>query len=228
MKCIYPDWPAPKNIKSFTTTRKTWGQSNPKSVEEQQRFVSLFNLPEDPIWLTQTHSNQVVAATPENKNQNADAAYTSQPQRICVVLTGDCLPILICNRAGTIVSAIHAGWRGMASGIIENTLQAMQSPADSLLVWLGPAISQQKYEVGRDVYEAFINQCPEAAPAFQVHKPEKWLADLYQIAKIKLNLQGISAIFGGNFCTYQQDDLFFSARREKEQAGRMASLIWME
>lgn len=232
MKVIKPNWPAPLNIKAYTTLRESWSNGihtgdDDKSSQETEKLKKLLELPEDPIWLTQKHTAIAVEATPENKDQIADASFTSRANRVCAVLTADCLPLLICHRQGTHVAAIHAGWRGLANGVIESTLQLLQQSPDDLLVWLGPAISPQKFEVGEDVYTAFINQHRESASAFKPHTPGKWLADLYALAKIRLQMQGITQIYGGEFCTYTQENLFFSYRREGGRTGRMASVIWI-
>ncbi|TAK77506.1 MAG: peptidoglycan editing factor PgeF [Gammaproteobacteria bacterium] len=208
---IQPEWPAPPQIKAYTSLRSGWSD---------------LSFPEEPIWVQQTHSTIVIEATPENKEKKADATFTPQANRVCVVVTADCLPVLICNQQATHVAAIHAGWRGLANGIIETTLQAIQQPAEDLLVWLGPAIGPQKFEVGQDVYEAFTLKHAESATAFVPHTEGKWLADLYELARIRLKQQGVSRIYGGNFCTYTQEDLFFSYRRDKGNTGRLASFIW--
>lgn len=245
MQYIEANWPAPKHIKAFTTTKQGWGgrkphhdlnkgnydATNPDYIVESQRLEKLLKLPNEPIWLTQTHTTKVIEATPENKEQNADASFTNQKNRVSVVLTADCLPILICDKKGTHVAAIHAGWRGLANGIIENTLQSLNLPSEDLYVWLGPAIGPNKFEVGKDVYDAFINQHPQSSTAFAAKTnttEPKWLADLYVLAKIRLQLHGVTDIYGGGFCTYTQDDLFFSYRRDHGKTGRMASLIWID
>lgn len=242
MQFITPEWPASKKIKAYTTTKQGWGgrkphhdfnkgnyaASHPEYVAESQRLEDLLNLPSDPIWITQTHSTQVIEANEANKEQNADASYTQQPNQVSVVLTADCLPVLICNKQASHVAAIHAGWRGLSAGIIENTVQMLNQAPTDLYVWLGPAIGPTKFEVGKDVYAAFVNQHPESAAAFKPHTEGKWLADLYALAKIRLNLQGITQVYGGGFCTYSQDDLFFSYRRDQGKTGRMASLIWID
>jgi polyphenol oxidase len=241
MKYIQPNWPAPSHIKAYITLRTGWGgrqphhelnhgndtQSHPKYAQESLDLINLLHLPDEPIWITQTHSTTVIEAIPENKEKVADASYTSKPNCVCVVQTADCLPILICNQQGTHVAAIHAGWRGLANGIIESTLQALQQPSHQLLVWLGPAIGPEKFEVGQEVYAAFTAKYPQSAAAFKAHAEGKWLADLYVLAKMRLDSQGVAAIFGGNFCTYTQDHFFFSYRREHKKTGRMASLIWI-
>lgn len=227
MTCLTPDWPAPKTVNAFTTTRHDWGNNDPKRPEERQQLQTLFNLPKQPIWLTQTHSTIVLEATPAHLDQIGDASFTHQTNQACVILTADCMPILICNKAGTQVAAIHAGWRGLAGGIIEKTIDALAQPASDLLVWMGPSIGPNRFEVGVDVFTAFTANQPEAASAFTPHQADKWLANLYELARLRLQLKGVSAIYGGNFCTYTQAELFFSYRRDKGHTGRMASLIWL-
>lgn len=241
MHFLKPDWPAPHYIRAYTTLRHSWGEKQQiytnKNQEDRNSRVSeienmqlkaLLNLPEKAIWLTQTHSSIAIEARPEHNNQIADASYTSQPTRVCAVLTADCLPLLVCNQQGTHVAAIHAGWRGLASGIIESTLLAFPPPFHDLLIWLGPAIGQQKFEVGQDVFDAFTRSSPISKTAFLPYTEGKWLANLYHLAKIRLNQQGITQIYGGDFCTYTQDDMFFSYRRDHGMTGRMASLIWID
>ncbi len=212
MKFIQPEWPAPSSIHAYTTTiHSNWQE---------------LKLPEEPIWLTQIHSSIVVEAVAENREKNADGLFTNQSHRVCAVVTADCLPVLFCNRQGTHVAAIHAGWRGLANGIIETALQALNLPPEELLVWLGPAIGPQKFEVGKDVYDAFTLKHALSSIAFTPYRENKWLADLYALAKIRLALHGIHHVYGGNYCTYTQDDLFFSYRRDKGKTGRLVSLIW--
>lgn len=230
---LQPEWPAPPHIKAYTTLREGWGgrklQQNPTDPSaESRRLQALLHLPEEPIWLTQTHSSIVIPAETANKEQIADASFTTALNRVCTVLTADCLPLLICNKAGTHIAAIHAGWRGLAGGIIENTLNALNQPSDDLLVWLGPAIGPSKFEVGEDVYSAFTNKHSESALAFIPHASGKWLANLYELAKIRLKFMGISKIYGGHFCTYSQEELFYSYRRDHGNTGRMASMIWID
>lgn len=240
MQYLQPDWPAPQHIKAYTTLRSGWGGRNLQRdgnlgnnecdkpfIEASQQLASLLHLPEEPIWILQTHSTIVIEATPENREQNADASFTAQPNRICAVLTADCLPVLICNKQGTHIAAIHAGWRGLSGGIIEKTIEALNQENENLLIWLGPAIGPQKFEVGKDVYDAFTSRHPESADAFIPRPDGKWLGNLYELARIRLKLMGITQIYGGDYCTYSQEDWFFSYRRDKGQTGRMASLIWI-
>lgn len=240
MDFIKPQWPAPSHIKAFTTTRLGWGgrktfheknpdntQNGENSPEESRKLVALLDLPADPIWITQTHTPLVLEATEANKEKVADASYTHSPNCVCVVLTADCLPILICNKSGTTVAAIHAGWRGLAGGIIENTIKALNEAPEDLLVWLGPAIGPGKFEVGKDVFDAFVSTSPESELAFIARPENKWFADLYQLAKIRLKNQGVVQVYGGDWCTYSQEELFYSYRRDNGKTGRMASLIWI-
>ena len=229
MNFIQPTWPAPKQIKAYSTVRSSWGGnvSNSKSAFSDQVLKSLLQLPDDPIWLTQTHSTTAIEATSANKGLNADASFTSEANHVCAVLTADCLPLLICNKSGTFVAAIHAGWRGLANGIIESTLKAATVPTQDLLVWLGPAIGPNKFEVGKDVFDVFTAHNPKATSAFKATSDEKWHANLYDLARQHLQSHGITQIYGGDFCTHTQEDLFFSYRREGGRTGSIASLIWI-
>lgn len=218
---LVPDWPAPSHIKAYTTLRTAWSQS------PSGRFDSPLPLPEEPIWIKQTHSAIAVEARLENSNCVADAIYTNKTKRVCAVLTADCLPILICNQAGTHVAAIHAGWRGIASGIIEATIKSLNTPSNELLVWLGPAIGPEKFEIRRDVYDIFTKSDAESKKGFTIFSDESWLANIYSLAKIRLERCGILQIYGGRLCTYTDPDRFFSYRRDKEKTGSMVSLIWI-
>jgi len=240
---LQPEWPAPKNIKAYTTLR-TGGVSiapyqafnladhvgdNARLVEQNRQLLkNTLALPSDPIWLTQTHSTLVLPALPENQQKEADASYTHQANQVCVVLTADCLPIFLCHRNGTHVAAIHAGWRGLVNGVIEATLMAMNLPNQELLAWLGPAIGPKAFEVGPEVREQFMQKYPAADVAF-VPSPnhQRWLCDLYALAKLTLQKQGITDIFGGDYCTYSEPEKFYSYRRDGKESGRMASLIWI-
>jgi YfiH family protein len=208
------------------TLREGWSGRQSPEAKKRGDLKTLLRLPNEPIWITQTHSTIVIEATPENREKNADASFTQEPNCICAVLTADCLPILLCNKEGTQVAAIHAGWRGLANGIVESTLNAFE-PSAGLFAWLGPAIGPQKFEVGKDVYDSFTHKHPEAQQAFLAIAENMWLADLYALAKMRLASEGVQHIFGGNFCTYTEENLFFSYRRDKGKTGRMASLIWI-
>ncbi|HSW69022.1 MAG TPA: peptidoglycan editing factor PgeF [Gammaproteobacteria bacterium] len=240
---ILPDWPAPAHVRAATTLRSGGVSEAPyhtfnlaENVNDDEQAVrinrnilkNMLSLPDEPIWLKQIHSQTVVLAETRARGREADASFTHQTGQVCVVTTADCLPVLVCNRRGTSVAAIHAGWRGLANGIIENTLQAMSlSPLD-ILVWLGPAIGPKVYELGAEVREAFVKNDAASESAFvPSHNKDRWLGNLYVLAKLRLQKQGISAIYGGEFCTYSEKERFFSYRRDGNQTGRMASLIWM-
>lgn len=230
MKPLIPDWPAPKNVRALTTVRNLWGKESSRLPEERERLIQLLKLPDMPIFLNQTHSNIALEALPEHRDQTGDATYTRKTNHICVAMTADCLPVLACNPEGTVVAAAHAGWRGLAGGVVENTLKALNEPLDNLLIWLGPAIGPEKFEVGDDVYHAFTKDDPAAAVGFKAQANQKWLADIYTLARHRLVKLGINPahIYGGTHCTHTESDTFYSFRREKDQAGRMASLIWIQ
>ncbi len=200
----------------------------PSAVSDnRQRLQTFAAMPGQPVWLNQTHSTRCLRLTAAiNNNLNADASFSQIPGVICTVMTADCLPLLICNQQGTEVAAVHAGWRGLCDGIIENTLQLFSQPT-ACLAWLGPAISQPAFEVGEEVRAAFIRQDPGAAAAFVPGDTSKWFADLYMLARQRLARCGVSAVYGGDFCTYGQPAEFFSYRRDGI-TGRMASAIWLE
>lgn len=238
---IVPEWPAPARVKSLMSTRPggvsqtPWTSLNlgdhvgddPLHVAANRAHLRQ-RLPAEPGWLKQVHSTRVVELGGE-PNPEADAAFTCHAGQVCAVLTADCLPVLLCDRAGSVVAAAHAGWRGLAGGVLEATVAAMQVPPEEILVWMGAAIGPQAFEVGDEVREAFVAQHPQAAAAFLPHPasiPGKWLADIYRLARVRLNDVGVQGIYGGGRCTYQETDLFYSYRRDGV-TGRMASLIWL-
>lgn len=213
----------------------------------RQLLKETAKLPNEPCWLKQVHGTHAINIDEINVNVNvnvnvndinnnefdssnnsteADASYSFKPNQVCVVTTADCLPVLVCDKTGTKVAAIHAGWRGLANGVIEATIEKLKDTPENLLVWLGPAIGKDCFEVGADVKEAF-NQPGDADAFYRDSKTkEKWKLDIYQAAKQRLNNIGINQIWGGNFCTYTEQDRFFSYRRSK-QSGRMATIIWL-
>lgn len=206
------------------------------SVEKNRQLLPNF---QRFVWLNQTHSNICVQLDQNTKQQNtiqADACFTNTKQQVCAVMTADCLPILFCDQQGTSVAAVHAGWRGLADGVIENTVQSMSVEPTQLLAWIGPAISQANFEVGSEVKAAFA-QYPQAFIHSQQPNNDKYLADLVLIAKIKLAALGINHVFGGEYCTYADEELFFSHRRTVHHTlkkantvattGRMVSVIYL-
>jgi len=239
---LEPRWPAPRHIKACITLRTggvspaPYAQFNlgdhvgdkPEHVIANREILkNKLALPHEPIWIQQTHSIIAVEATPENTRKEADASYTSQPNQTCVILTADCLPILVCNKNGTHIAAIHAGWRGLANGVIEATLAKLNVPPEDLLVWLGPAISAKHYEVGHEVRDQFLSIQPNATHAFTPSPNQRWLADLYELARLRLKNIGVTTTYGGEYCTYSDKNLFYSYRRDGKETGRMASLIWI-
>jgi len=237
---ILPDWPAPARVKGLMTIRAggvsqaPWASLNlGDHVGDDPEYVAANRarlrqqLPAEPAWLRQVHSARAVEIGRET-NPEADAACTRQAGQVCAVLTADCLPVLFCDRAGSVVAAAHAGWRGLAGGVLEAAVDAMQVPPGEVLAWMGAAIGPQAFEVGDDVRQAFAGPHPEAAAAFLPQPtPGKWLADIYQLARIRLERAGVQAIYGGGRCTYREAEAFFSYRRDGV-TGRMASLIWLE
>ncbi|MDM8547486.1 peptidoglycan editing factor PgeF [Candidatus Venteria ishoeyi] len=238
---IRPDWPAPPQVFACTTTRMggvsqaDFAQLNlgdhvgdaAAAVAENRRIVQAeLDLPSPPVWLQQIHGTEVVELPCPQTPISADASWTAHSNTVCAVLTADCLPVLICSRDGKKVAAAHAGWRGLLAGIIEQTLSAGQFQADNTLIWLGPAIGPQMFEVGEEVREAFIAAQKHSATAFVASKPGHWLADLYQLARLRLRASGFTQVSGGDFCTWQ-DARFFSYR-QNPQTGRMVSLIYTQ
>lgn len=239
---IVPDWPAPPRIRAYTTTRQggcsqpPYASFNladhvgddPNAVSANRKLLrQKLNLPAEPLWLTQVHgTHTVVAEKTITPYCSADASYTTEFNRVCVVLTADCLPVLFCDREGTQIAIAHAGWRGLAAGVLESTLAHFNTPPPNILAWLGPAIGATAFEVGNEVREAFIHYLPHVIQAFKAHGTGHWWADLYLLARQRLNHYGVTAIYGGNFCTYTHAEHFYSYRRDK-MTGRMASLLWM-
>lgn len=236
---LIPDWPAPGRVKACVTTREGGvspapfdslnlgdhvGDDPAAVAENRRRLTDHFAI--TPAWLQQVHGIAVVEADPDQV-ATADASWTATPGIACAAMTADCLPVLFCNRAGTRVAAAHAGWRGLANGVLEATLDSLEDPADEILAWLGPAIGPQAFEVGPEVREAFIAQLPQAAQAFvPSHNAGKFLADIYALARLRLAARGVTAVYGGGLCTVT-DPRFFSYRRNP-RTGRFASLIWIE
>ncbi|MBB3102408.1 peptidoglycan editing factor PgeF [Azomonas macrocytogenes] len=236
---IRPDWPVPTQVQACVTTREGGVSQAPfdtfnlgdhvedtgAAVKENRRRLQV-TLDCQPAWLSQVHCISVVEANP-NAVSLADASWSDEYGVACAVLTADCLPVLFCNRAGTRIAAAHAGWRGLAGGVLEATLDCFAVAADEVLVWLGPAIGPEVFEVGPEVLEAFVSSHAEAVAAFRPSlNPGRYLADLYLLARIRLAARGVTAIYGGGFCTYS-DPRFYSYRRNA-RTGRLASLVWLK
>ncbi|MBV8803231.1 MAG: peptidoglycan editing factor PgeF [Gammaproteobacteria bacterium] len=224
---IQPTWPAPSSIKAYTSLRASGISRPPENRLDRAQLVSYFNLPNEPIWLRQTHSDIVLPAIVENREKEADASYSDQPNQVCIIQTADCLPILLCHKEGKQVAAIHAGWRGLAKNIISKTLAALNYTSNNFLAWIGPSISQIHYEVGDEVREVFIEMDARNQQAFIPSTNQRWLADLPFIATLQLKKAGVNDIYGGDICTYTNEKQFFSYRREGAGTGRIVSLIWL-
>lgn len=237
---IVPDWPAPPSVRALVTTRAGGVSTGPyaslnlglKVADDPQavarnRVLLRQRLPAEPKWLAQVHGNRVLVADEVQGLPEADAAVTRTPGTVCAVMIADCLPVLLGDRAGTVVGVAHAGWRGLAAGVIENTVQAMDVDPAGMLAWLGPAIGPTAFEVGADVRDAFLAQDAGAAAAFVDHRPGKWLADLFWLARRRLQALGVTAIHGGGLCTVSDPTRFFSHRRDRV-SGRMAALVWLQ
>jgi len=236
---IVPSWPAPANVRAIQTTRYGGVSASPYDslnlgdhvaddplhvAANRQRLQSW--LPSEPVWMRQVHGRAVVCADKASCLPEADAAYARHSNTVCTVMTADCLPLLLCDRAGTVVAAVHAGWRGLLAGVIEATVQQMAVAPDTLLAWLGPAIGPQAFEVGAEVQQAFVTHDRAAESAFVPHGEGKWFADLYLLGRRRLAEAGVHAVYGGEYCTYRDHQRFFSYRRDGV-TGRMASMIWL-
>ncbi len=242
MQFVIPDWPAPSSVRAASSMR-TGGISrapfdslnlaahvsdDPAHViENRRRFHAELQLPAEPFWLQQVHGSAVLPVASEKSPRAADASYTDRSGAVCAVLTADCLPVLFAATDGSKVAAAHAGWRGLAGGVLEATVAALQVPAHRLMAWLGPAIGPRRFEVGDEVRSAFASIDPAAVTAFVASPRGRWQADLYRLARQHLNRLGVEAIYGGDRCTFEERAAFFSYRRDGE-CGRMATVIWRD
>jgi YfiH family protein len=240
---ISPDWPAPPNVHAAATLRtggvsrapfdelnlaKHVGDSGESVIENRRLLKAALQLPSEPYWLDQAHTDKVVEARVLSLSPpNADASVAMKAGVVCAVMTADCLPILLCSRDGSRVAAAHAGWKGLAAGILENTVGALGLPGTEVMAWLGPAISQPSFEVGDDVRIAFLAKDAGASSGFIANERGRWQCDLYALARLNLSALGVREIYGGGYCTYSESERFFSYRRDG-QCGRMSTLVWLE
>jgi YfiH family protein len=235
-------WSAPRNVRAITTTRAGGASvggyesfnlgdhvgDDPEAVRKNRVLLrGALKLPAEPVWMKQVHGVDVVNAAQANSGVSADGAWTDRRGVVCAVLAADCLPVFLCDRGGKKVALLHAGWRGLAAGVIEAGVQALAMPGEELLAYLGPAIGPGSYEVGDEVREVFERQNPAAALAFLPRGSGHWLADLYELAEWRLRALGVTEIAFDDRCTCRERDSFFSYRRDGV-CGRMASLIWIE
>jgi YfiH family protein len=244
---ITPQWPAPGNVRALFTTRNGGAGEGPYATlnlgdhvgddpetVSRNRMLLREILPSEPMWLKQVHGKDVLNADHDGcvLPCRADASFSFRRDRVCAVLVADCLPILVCDQGGTLVGAIHAGWRGLATGVVERAISEMRGYGQAnprLMAWLGPAIGPNHFEVGDEVREAFIARDKQSAQAFRRHsalQPSKWLADLFVLARLSLDRAGVTEIYGGEECTFSNPERFFSYRRDG-YTGRMAGLIWL-
>ena len=237
--CLIPEWPAPPNVCAWMTTRHggisqppfaslNLGEhvgDDPQAVAHNRKYLQQF-LPQAPRWLEQIHGVTVVRAENVMQAVPADASLSRTAQVVCAVMTADCLPVLLCDRAGSVVAAAHAGWRGLCDGVLEATVQAMGR--GEIMAWLGAAIGANAFEVGDDVRAAFLAKDSQAVRAFRPHPtaPGKWWADLNQLARQRLARVGVQDVYGGHWCSATQAADFFSYRRDGK-TGRMAAMIWL-
>ncbi len=249
---LFPEWAAPQGVRALSTTRlggvsrAPWAGFNLGEHVGDDSAAVLANrrqlrqlLPEEPRWLRQVHGRVCVDAAESRPGETADASFTRRRGVVCAVLTADCLPVLLCDERATVVGVAHAGWRGLAAGVIEATVEAMGEPGEHLMAWLGPAIGPKAFEVGGEVRAAFVAADAAAADAFVAAADGKWLCDIYRLARQRLAALGIRRITGARSanpgrqsqgaesCTVGEPQRFFSYRRDGI-TGRMASLVWLE
>ena len=247
MPCIVPDWAGmPATVGALSTTRRGGASAVPyddgaggggmnlglhvgddEGRVLRNRALLHAQLPGTPVWLNQVHGAGVVDADRVDGVPDADASFTTRPGVVCAIMTADCLPVLLADRAGNVVGAAHAGWRGLSLGVLQNTVARMrEAGAGDITAWLGPAIGPQAFEVGADVRAAFADADPAAVAAFAAQPGGKFLADIYQLARLALAGCGVRQIDGGTFCTVRDAARFYSYRRDR-LTGRMASLVWI-
>ena len=239
---LQPNWPAPARVRSAVTTRAGGVSPEPydslnlgvhvgdqfdRVLQNRERLRAALQLPDEPVWLKQVHGTVVAQLPAAPDTVEADACCATTAGSVCAILTADCLPVLFCDDAGTVVGAAHAGWRGLLAGVLENTVKAMNRPSQQLMAWMGPAIGPRAFEVGAEVREAFISHDPLAAAAFLPAAPGKYMADIYMLARQRLQANGVVRIYGGEHCTVSDAKRFYSYRRDGV-TGRMASLIWLQ
>ncbi|HEV8330488.1 MAG TPA: peptidoglycan editing factor PgeF [Steroidobacteraceae bacterium] len=242
LQLIEADWPAPQNVRAIATTRVGGvsvgqyaslnlgahvGDDAPAVSENRMRLRMALDLSREPLWLHQVHGTTVVEAGPHEPVPKADASFARFAGQACAVLTADCLPVVFCDSDGTRVAVAHAGWRGLAGGVLDSAVSAMRVAPDRVLAWLGPAIEQDAYEVGPEVREQFLARSADNERAFKQNARGRWQADLYDLARRELGRLGVTQVFGGGLRCFEDRDRFYSYRRDGT-TGRMATLVWMK
>jgi len=239
---IRPDWPASASVTACVTTRRGGYSTapydslnlgdhvgdDPESVQRnREHLANVLALPSAPKWLNQVHGTTVLNAAQIEPGAKADASFSREAGVVCAIMTADCLPVFFSDDEGREVAVAHAGWRGLAAGVLEATVDAMQTPPARIMAWLGPAIGPEHFEVGDEVRAAFNREDPAATQAFKSSPNGRWLADIYTLARLRLEQAGVKNISGGNLCTFSDASNFYSYRRDGHQSGRMVSLIWV-
>lgn len=247
---IIPDWPAPAQVKSAITLRSGGTSRAPfdsnnlalhvddRAVDVQQNrrnLIAALRLPASPLWLNQCHGTELVYLPKTQQGATADGSYSDRVDTVCAILTADCLPVLFCNQSASQVAAVHAGWRGLCGGILRKMVATFKHSPGQVMAYLGPAIGPQVFEVGAEVMDAFVRNAQNESHRQAVSKafkpvdgdPEKYLADLYALARAELTASGVIDIYGGNYCSYSDSERFYSFRRDSK-TGRNASLIWLQ
>jgi YfiH family protein len=243
MAWILPDWPAHPKVRALSTQRRGGvsaapfeslnlgahvGDSAEAVAENRRRLYTAARLPSEPVWLSQQHGTNVLDLDrAPDAAVGADAATTHGPGRVCAILTADCLPVLLASESGAGVAAAHAGWRGLAAGVIEATVRALALPPPSLLAWVGPGIGRAHFEIGAEVRDELLRADPQAQAAFEQNARGRYMADLAALARRRLERLGVARIYGGDTCTYAAPEDYFSHRRDG-RTGRQATLIWLE
>ena len=239
---ITPNWPAPLNVRALCTTRSGGISSGPYAsfnlgdhvgdkphIVNQNRARLLKDLPNEPKWLNQVHGSTPIWVDNNTNILKGDAALSRTRNIVCAILTADCLPVFLCDKTGTTVGIVHAGWRGLAAGVIEQTITEMKKECSHIMAYLGPAIGPDYFEVGEEVRHSFIQQDKMSAPAFTPYNgvnSKKWLADIFLLARQRLAAAGVTKVYSNEECTYSNSDKFYSYRRDGDTGG-MASLIWL-
>lgn len=239
---IVPEWPAPSRVRALSTLRgggvscapydtfnlaEHVGDDRHAVTVNRQRLITAAALPSMPLWLKQVHGAHTIHAGEVAGTVSADACFTDRPAQVCAILTADCLPLLICDTQGRRVCALHAGWRGLVNGVVEAAVTALGMPGRDLMAWMGPAIGPDNFEVGDEVRTRFMSADRDSLHAFRPSPQGRWLADIYQLTRLRLERQGVGHIYGAKWCTVSDPERFYSYRRDGK-TGRMASMIWLQ
>ena len=242
LACVMPDWPVPASVRVCATLRgggasegayaslnlaNHVGDREDRVAENRRRLRAALELPSEPLWLNQVHGVSVARHTDRDASTPADASVAFERGQVCAVLTADCLPVVLADRSATRVAVAHAGWRGLAAGVLESAITVLDVPASQLAAWLGPAISQPAFEVGAEVRAAFLAKSPGYGAAFAANTRGRYQADLYHLARLALERSGVSSVHGGGWCTFGEPGRFFSYRRDGGRTGRIATLAWL-